>query len=284
MNISRHIRPLLYLALCSVSTELYAKMDITMLDYMKTSEIVGYYANSQKLINIIVTTLVAVTSVFLPRLSYLFDINRNKFNEILRSGFELMVTVSFPACAGLICISKPLVLALFGNDFNRASITVSILSFMIPLKCVGDLICYQVMVCAKQENILMESYFITMIVNLVNNLILIPKFGAEGAAIASVISEILAFCFVLRFSKKYFLLNSTHIVVVKTLVCTVIMCIAIIPFALLKISNIIVLLMEMVVGIVTFYLSSIVTKHEVVIHYTEIIANKISKNKSGAIK
>ena len=277
INLLKHIKPLLYLALCSVSTELYAKMDITMLDYLKTNDVVGYYANSQKIINLVVTTLVAVTAVFMPRLSYLFDKDKDEFNKILKVGFELMVVVSFPACIGLILISEPLVFSFLGSDFSRASVTVSILSFMVPLKCVGDLICFQVMMCAKQERLLMMSYFVTMVVNLINNLILIPKYGAEGAAIASVISEVLAFGFVFYFSRKYFKLHGVHKTIIKTIVCTIVMAAVIYPINLLQISDYLKLLIEVCVGIFTFVVACIVTKHAVVLQYIGMFTREMRR-------
>ena len=275
LNLKKHIKPLAYLALCSISTELYAKMDITMLDLMKGDEIVGYYTNSQKIVNLIVATLVAVTAVFMPRLSFLFDIDKDKFNKILKKGFDLMVTVSIPACASLCIISEPLVLSFLGDSFRMATVTLSILSFMIPLKCIGDLICFQVMMCARQESILMRSYVITMLVNLVNNFILIPRYGAEGASIASVISEILAFVFVLFYSREYFEIKNIKTILVKTIICTCIMCVILISINYFSLSCFIKLALDVIFGMTTFILSCFIIKHEVVLHYMELIKSKV---------
>ena len=277
INYKRHIKSLMYLALCSVSTELYAKMDITMLDIMKSNEVVGYYANSQRIVNLVVTVLIAATAVYMPRLSYLFEENKLEFNRILKNGFELILTVSIPAWIGLIAISQPLVISFLGNDFFKATVTVSILSFMIPLKCVGDLICYQVMMCAQQEVLLMKSYFITMVVNLVNNLFLIPRFGAEGAAVASVISEILAFLFVFWFSRKYICIRLEKGVIFKTVLCTGIMACVIFPMNLLACSYYLKLILETGVGVWAYILSCITTKHSVVLQSIQLLETKIRR-------
>ena len=47
-------------------------------------------------------------------------------------------------------------------------------------------------------------YIITCVVNFINNVIMIPKMGTLGAAIASVISELLVFLFVFYYSRNYF--------------------------------------------------------------------------------
>lgn len=271
LNFKKHFKPLIYLALCSVSTELYAKMDITMLDIMKTSDIVGCYANSQKIVNLVVTLLVAVTAVFMPRLSFLFDKNQDAFSEVVQKGFNLMVTISIPICIGLIMISRPLVVVFLGLDFINADLFVSILSLMVPLKCVGDLICYQVMMCVGKEVILMKSYFITMIINLINNIVLIPRFSAVGAAVASVVSEVLAFLFVLHFSHKYFRLTKIKQIFSKTLICSILMCCVVFPLRFLSCSYCVKLIVEICLGMIVYFSSCIFVKHEVVLEYCKYI-------------
>ncbi len=271
LKLKKHFKPLIYMALGGFSTELYAKMDITMLDCMSESSVVGYYTNSQKIINLSITALVAATAVFMPRLSYLFEKNKIEFNRILKKGLELMISISIPSCIGLMLTSNLLVSIFLGNDFASASVTVSILSLMIPLKCVGDLVCYQVMMCAGQEALLMKSYFLTMIVNLINNIVLIPKFGAVGASIASVISEIVAFVFVLPYSKKYFEINDIHKVIIKTVICSIAMALTVFAISFTRMSPVLKFLLEGLVGISTFVLSSILFKHTVVLEYIKFM-------------
>ncbi|SFG80523.1 flippase [Oribacterium sp. WCC10] len=277
IRLKLHIKPLAYLALCSISTELYAKMDISMLDIMKSSDVVGYYTSSQKIINLIVTTMVAVTAVFMPRLSYLYDKDKNEFNRILKIGFDLMVTISIPSFCGLIVVSRPLVLSFLGKDFLPAAKTISILSVMVPLKCVGDMICFQVMMCARKEILLMKSYFITMLVNLVNNLLLIPRFGAEGASIASVVSEILAFGFVLFFSRRFFYIENINTTLLKTVICTFITVCSISPFYYINCSCYMKLFIEVFVGSLVYLFACLLIKHEVVLYYVHAIRSRIKK-------
>ena len=198
----RHIKSLSYLALCTISTELYARIDVTMLDLMQNSTQVGLYSYAHRVVNIAITFIAAITAVFLPRLNYYYEIDKLKFDQLVRFGMNLMIAVSIPASVGVFFISKPIILILFGDKFEMASVILRILVLMIPLKCIGDIVCYQVMMSARQEKVLLKAYFIILAVNLINNYILIPICGAKGAAAASVISEILAILFVVRVSKR----------------------------------------------------------------------------------
>ena len=203
INLQPHIKSLVFLALCTVSTELYARMDITMLDIMDKHASVAYYSYAQKIVGLIIATAIAITAVFLPRLSYYYSSDKAKFNKLTKFGADLMIFISFPMCLGIAAVASPLITLWLGEGYGDAVNCLTVLAFMIPLKCVGDIICYQVMMCAGKESYLMYSYLITMGVNFVNNLILIPRCGAFGASIASLISEIIVFILVFGAARKY---------------------------------------------------------------------------------
>lgn len=215
-DMRRHMRPLLFLALCTVSTELYARMDITMLDVMEEHSTVAFYSYAQKIVNLIVIALIAITAVFLPRLSYYYQNDRDKFNKLTKFGTDTMIFISIPMCLGLSAVASPLVSCWLGSGYEKAVPCLIVLSFMIPLKCIGDIVCYQVMMCAGQEFYLMISYFITLAINFVNNMIMIPRYGALGASIASLISEIVVFVIVFFAARKYqsYKLNVRNLLVV----------------------------------------------------------------------
>ena len=150
-----------------------------------------------KIVNLVITFLVAITSVFLPRLSYYYQEDKKKFSALITIGLHLMIFISLPAFVGFLFLSEPIIYIAYGNDFIAASQILKIFAIMIPIKCIGDIICYQVMIASKRESTLMKSYFVVMIVNFGINILLIPCIGSKGAAIASIVSEVLAFICVL---------------------------------------------------------------------------------------
>ena len=282
VNLRRHIKPLLFLALCSISTELYARMDITMLDYMSTSYNVGYYTYAHRIILLIVTTLVAVTSVFLPRLSNLFENNRDEFNALLKKGSQLMIFISIPACVGIFILAEPLTLLLLGNDFYGSIDCLKVLSFMIPLKCIGDIVCYQVMLCARRESTLMKSYFLIMVVNFLCNYLLIPIYGAVGASIASVLSEILAFIFVYFFSKKY-LKNALNLkAFVGTTISSFIMGILVFKFSRIVIPRTLLLVFCVLVGIIIYLFANAILGNPAFLELNAQIKRYFSRKRNNS--
>ena len=200
LNLSQHIKPILILMLSSITSSLYCKVDVTMLGWMSSDAVVGYYANSHKIVNIILTLVTAVTAVFLPRLSYIYAQEREKYQYYLSMGVKIVLLLALPGCIGLILVAEPLVVTLFGGLFDPAAPTVQILAILIPIKGVGDLLCYQAIISSGNERHLVKSRILAGVANILLNSFLIPKFGQNGAALASVVSELIVNGMLLRYS------------------------------------------------------------------------------------
>lgn len=197
-----HIKPLVYLTLYVISIELYSHVDVTMLGIIDGETTVAFYSCAQRVITLVVTFIISVTAVFLPRLSYYYANERYKFYQLTKFGVDLMIFISVPACIGIVSIADPLIRIWLGSEYERSIPCLIILSFIIPLKCIGDMACFQVMICAGKEMSLMVSNFAALFVNIGLNALLIPRYGALGASVASLISEIFVFVLVLCLSRK----------------------------------------------------------------------------------
>ena len=261
LNLRRHLKSLSLLAFCTISTEIYARLDITMLGIMKDSSTVAYYTYAQKIINLTSVFIISITAVFLPRLSYYFSKDNEAFNRLAKIGSDLMIFMSFPVCFGIASVAYPLVLVWLGNDYMDVVPCLIMLAFIIPLKCIGDIACYQVMICAGQEFVLMFSYAVTLAVNLVCNLLLIPEYGAFGACIASFISEIVVFVFVLCFARKYqnYRIDKYNAVVV--IISSLVMLASVLLVQTLTENLILKLLIGTATGVLVFVVLNIITRN-----------------------
>lgn len=190
LHFYHHFRPILFLLVCVVSTELYSKVDITMLGSGYGDAVVGYYSNAQRMINTVVTSSIALTAVFLPRLSSYFKEDRKKYNELVQQGLEILQFLIFPAAVGTFLVTPQIVLVLFGERFLPAVPTMRILCLLIVIKCFGDLLCYQVIISSGNERYFTLSYIGAALLNILLNSMLIPRWLQNGAAAASVASEL----------------------------------------------------------------------------------------------
>lgn len=190
LHIKRHLTPLLILALASFLATAYSKIDVTMLGAMATDTAIGLYNNAHKTVDLAITACTAITSVFLPRLSFYYLNERALFNKLLEKGVKVLIFISFPLAAGFAVLAPQMMGILFGESFILAGITVRIFAVLIVVKSLGDLVCYQLSIATGNEKKRLPAYFAAAIINIVFNTILIPRMAQNGAAIASVVSEV----------------------------------------------------------------------------------------------
>lgn len=214
LELKRHLRPIGYLLVSSLALELYSKVDITMLGIKCEDNVVGFYSNAQKLITLVITLTTAISAIFLPRISYYYKNNREQYNSYVSLGLKIVSFFSLPGCLGIILISDNLTPVMFGEAFMPAATTIQILSLLILIKSLGDILCYQVIISSGNESKLLKSYVLSAIINVILNFLLIPVLKQNGAAVASVISELtvnISLLFTslkivhLKFDKKYYL-------------------------------------------------------------------------------
>lgn len=190
LRIGQHIKPVVLLGISLFLSSIYSKVDTTMLGVMSGDEYVGYYDYAHKVLQIAVSFCAAVTSAFLPRLSYYYEHDRKQFHELVAKGVQLASFLAFPAAVGLFLLAPEAILVLFGGEFLPAAPTLRWFSVMILISAFGNLLCYQMMICSGNEKKLVPILAAAACLNMVLNAILIPKLHQNGAAIASVCTEL----------------------------------------------------------------------------------------------
>ena len=191
LHLKKHLTPLMILLITIFLSNLYNKVDITMLGIFSTEEATGLYTNAHKIIEILVTACAAITAVFLPRLSYYYEHDKESFYNLLAKGVRILSFLTFPLMAGLFLLAPQGMTILFGNAFCSGATTLRIFSVLIVIKCFGDLLCYQLTICSGNEKKRLPAYFFAAVANIILNFFLIPIMAQNGAALASIISEVI---------------------------------------------------------------------------------------------
>ena len=191
LNLKKHIKPVCVFFAGMFMASAYSRLDVLMLGIFGDSSAVGYYSYAQKTINIIITICTAFSAASLPRLSYYYEHEKEKFYDLIRKGSSLLFFIAIPLTVGCILLAESIVLVLYGNSFSGSIMTVRILGILIFIKGLGDLLCYQLVMSTGYEKIRIPAAAVASIINAVLNFILIPLFMQSGAAVASVISELI---------------------------------------------------------------------------------------------
>lgn len=204
LNIKKRIRPILVLLSIQVAVNIYINLDTTMCGILADEVSVGYYSNAVKINKIIVTVVTSISTILLPRLSFYIENNEvNKFNEIVSNVFKIIIFVGIPASIGMLFVSENIVNIMFGAEFIPAIKTMLILSPLIPILAIGNLFGTQVLMPIGKEKKLLVSVVVGSIVNFTLNMILIPIYRENGAALATVTAELIVMIIQVRYALKF---------------------------------------------------------------------------------
>jgi O-antigen/teichoic acid export membrane protein len=173
-----------------------------MLGFLTSNYDVGIYATANKLIKIVIVFLTSYGTVAFPRI--IGDLNAGneiKAKTIFNQIFLFIIFISFPLISFFYGFSNSIILLLGGEDFKDSIVTFNI---MIPLLLVIPLSNFfglQILMAYKKEKFILFTTIFGALLNFTINLLLIPILKANGAAIATIITEsfitLLQFYFVL---------------------------------------------------------------------------------------
>lgn len=245
LHFKRHVKPLMIFAVNTILYSIYTKVDITMLGSMNSETATGLYTNASKIIIMVTTACASISSVFLPRLSYLFQEDRKRFEELLKFGGDVLAFITIPASTGLFMMAPQLMELLFGTKFLGAVLTVRIFSVLIMVKGFGDLYGYQLVISTGHEKDRLWASVWATLINVALNAVLIPLWAHNGAAVASVVSEITVSGYQIGKMWKYLPVNELKRPVRQGLVSSFIMAAVLAVFLKLHV----VLWMQCVLGV-----------------------------------
>lgn len=197
-GLKQHVKPLLILLSSALAVSIYTVLDTLMLGFMTNYDEVGYYSNATHITKTILTIVISLSIVAVPRIAdYAKNNEYDKINELVNKSFSFIVFISFPMSFGLMLITPTFIPLFLGEQFVGAVIPMMILSFLLISIGMNNLISSQALLSLGFDKLLFNTVIYGAIANFIINCILIPKMGAIGASISSLIAEtsILFFAF-----------------------------------------------------------------------------------------
>lgn len=190
-DFKRHIRPMFTFFAMTVATTVYTNLDVVMLGLMKSNYDVGLYNAAVKIKLIMVSLVTSLGTVLLPRISYYYEQNQVKeFHNLISKVFSFVLLFAIPCCLYLMVFAKDTILFLSGKEFLEAVPAVIIITPTILLIGLSNITGIQVLVPTGKESLVLRSVVCGAVVDFVLNLMMIPKFGAAGAAFGTLAAEL----------------------------------------------------------------------------------------------
>lgn len=202
----KKIKTVISLFIPTIAMQIYTVLDKTMIGLITQNVFEnGYYEQSIKISRMVLTIVTALGTVMIPRIGFYYEKGEMEtVNSLMYRGYRFVWFLGIPLCFGLIGISSNFVPWFFGEGFDKVIPLLNILSFLILAIGINNVTGMQYLIPTKRQNLFTFTVLIGAGVNLILNLILIPLSQSTGAAVASVVAEVVIALVQLWFVRKEF--------------------------------------------------------------------------------
>ncbi len=179
------------LILSAIAISIYLRIDQVMIKHMLNDEAVGQYAAAVKLSEAWYFIPVVICGSLFPAILNAKTQSKELYYARLQKLYVLMVWISLPIALVMTFMAGNIVLLLYGTQFSKAGPVLAIHIWAGVFVFLG-VASSQYLIAENYTRISFFRTFIGAIVNVIFNIILIPKYGINGAAVATVISYFVA--------------------------------------------------------------------------------------------
>lgn len=205
------------IGLASAFAVIYIYIDSVMMGFWGQITEVGWYNAAYKIIAALIIPGALIGTSFYPVLSKLFKESKEKLQKVWNCYIELMIILAIPLVVGGIALAPKII-----NFFYNPSFSPSVLAFQILAIMAGTIFLFEpsylILITSNQQK---KIFWITLfgaIINIILNLILIPRYSLYGAAVATVITYIILLFLVIEFSRRFTPISPFNLRLLKILI------------------------------------------------------------------
>lgn len=202
-HFKQHIKPILIFFATSVAISVYTNLDTVMLGFMTDDTQTGLYSASVKVKNLLTGVVSSLGNVLLPRLSlYVSNRESEKFYETLSKVLNFLLLITLPMTVYFVFYAKVSILLFSGEAYVGATLPMQLLMPTVFLIALSGMTGNQMLVPLGRERAVMVSVICGAVVDFGLNWLFIPKWGAAGAAAATLIAEFIVLAVQLFFLRS----------------------------------------------------------------------------------
>lgn len=276
LKIKKHLKSCLLIFIPQIFINLYTMFDKVMVGVFCKIENVGFYDYSEKIVVLSLSLVSAISLIIIPKISLENKkVNKKQIKNYINKAITFGLLAGIPITLGIYGVSNNLVNIFFGKDYLKMINLIKILSISIIPIIITSIIGEGYLISTKQEKKFTIIIFIGAITNILLNYILLQKIDVFGAAIATIITEILVLIIELPIILN--LIDKKQIIskLTKYLVYGIIMYIGVYLIGKLG-TNIYILIGQIIAGMLLYLTTMFITRDE----YLFMVLNKL-KEKTG---
>lgn len=279
LSIKRHLKSMFLLFASILAVSIYTNLDTVMLGFISGDTQVGLYTVAVKVKALLLTTINAISAVLLPRLCYYVKERKFKeYNYILSKSISIIFMISVSLTAFFIINAKESILFLGGASYIDAVFSMQIIMPVLLISGFSNITGNQILIPLGKDIYFMTAVIIGSILNFILNFILMPRIGCVGAAISTLMAELMQMSIQYIFAYKYIAKNINIKTLARIFIATAIASIITIFLKSILRENIFIILL--ITGIIYFgiYISVLmIMKEPLIREYQNELLEKFRK-------
>ena len=274
----KHFYPSLLLFIPTITTQVYLVLNRLMLGRMSTQADLGNFGQADKIVKFVLAVVTATGTVMLPHVANKFAKGDIKgVRNSLYSSFNFVSAIAIPMMFGLMAIAKKFGPWFLGREFVLAGSVIFLEAPIILLIAWSNVTGTQYLMPVNRVKEYTTSVTIGALSNVIFNFVLIGKYGANGAAIATVGSEFLVTASQLWMIHSTISRRKLFRETWKYLFCGMVMFIMVNRICSVINMTVANLILEVVVGAIIYLLGLILTKASILDEAQKLLKKRTSK-------
>lgn len=175
------------MAISGLMVMLYMRIDQVMVTDIAGNTANGIYSTGVRMIEIVYFIPIALADSFFPGIVYSKKHEGEKYQKNMLGFYSIMTYISIGIMLVTVIIAKPMMAIFFGAEFEGSGAVLQVFGFSIYATFLSNAN-GKFLVTENYKHILLLRSLTGLTVNVLLNLLWIPKFGFIGAAYASFVS------------------------------------------------------------------------------------------------
>jgi O-antigen/teichoic acid export membrane protein len=179
-------------AWAGIFSRLYGYLDTFLLKTLVGDAALGYYSLPYKITFVWQFIPLALVASLYPAFTAYYQTDKDKLAKLFNKTFIYLLVIAVPLSLGLSLMSGSIFLHIYGTEYLPSAAALQVLVFTLPFLFLNFPIGYLLNACDKQVRNTI-NIGIAMLISLIGNLIIIPRFSFVGASYVSVFTTAVLF-------------------------------------------------------------------------------------------
>lgn len=280
LKVLRHLVPTLPYFIPGLINTIFSSADKTMLGvFCNNAYEVGVYEQANKICQLCIMVISAISNVIFPRVSYLYNNsgNKEKLSEILHSSIRIAVFAAVPISFGIAGIADYFVPFFYGPGYEKSALLLKILCFNVLFVTLSNFCGQQCLIGRNRQKEYNVAVCVGALSNVAINFCLVRDFQSIGVSMASAIASFLGLILIMWYGRDAISFKN-YIVIMKNYVIAAMGMILIIRFIVLE-DIFVTLSVRIVLGAVIYFVILCLLKDQLLLSVVSELIAKLNNKK-----